>query len=69
MDLRLLSSHFSSAVDAQQVLKSTFNSISVIIDSYQSVLEHTLLKVDFSIDTGIYMLPVNLDVKNSRMQQ
>ena len=69
MDLRLLSSHFSSAVDIQQVLKSTFNSISVIIDSYQSVPEHILLKVDFSIDTGIYMLPVNLDVKNSRMQQ
>lgn len=27
---------------------------------YQGVLEHAISKVDYSIDTGIYMLPSNL---------
>ena len=53
---------------AHQVLKSMFNalmnkdySISIDIDSYHSVLEHAVSKVDFSIGTGIYMTPTNLN--------
>ena len=59
----------ASAVNAQQVFKSTFKalineevSISIDIDRYQGVLEHALSKVDFSIGTGIYMLPNNLNL-------
>ena len=55
------------AVDAQQVFKSTFKAlineeyfIGVDIERYQGVLEHALSKVDFSVGTGIYMLPCNL---------
>lgn len=47
-----------SAVEVQQVFKSTFNtliqqdySVSADIDKYQSPLEHTLSKVDFSVGT------------------
>ena len=50
------------AVDAQQVLKSTFKelinedySIAINIERYQGVLEHALSNVDFSVGTGIYM--------------
>ena len=56
------------AVDAQQVFKSTFKalinedySIGIDIERYQGVLEHALSKVDFSVGTGIYMLPSNLN--------
>ena len=59
----------ASAVDAQQLFKSTFKalinedySISTVIDRYQGVLEHALSKVDFSVGTGIYMLPSNLNL-------
>ena len=59
----------ASAVDAQQVFKSTFNalinedySISNDIERYQDVLEHALSKVDFSVGTGMYMLPSNLNL-------
>ena len=31
------------------------------IERYKKVLEHELSKVNFSIDTGIYMLPNNLN--------
>ena len=55
------------AVDAQKVFKSTFKalinedySIAIDIERYQEVLEHALSKVDFSMGTGIYMLPSNL---------
>ena len=48
----------------QRVFKITFNplvnedySINVDIGRYQSILEH--VKVEFSIGTGIYMLPSN----------
>ena len=51
----------TSAVDAQQVFQSTFKalinedySISAYTDRYQGVLEHA--KLDFPVDTGIYML-------------
>ena len=37
-------------------------SISADIDRYQVVLEHALSKVDFSVGTGIYMLPSNLNL-------
>ena len=61
-------SNLTSAAGAHQVLKSMFNalmnkdySISIDIDSYHSVLEHAVSKVDFSIGTGIYMTPTNLN--------
>ena len=57
------------AVDAQQVFKSTFKalinedySIGIDIERYQGVLEHALSKVDFSVGTGIYMLPSDLNL-------
>ena len=57
------------AVDAQQVFKSTFKalinedySIAIDIERYQGVLEHALSKVDFSVGTGIYMLPSDLNL-------
>ena len=57
------------AVDAQKVFKSTFKALinedySIVIDieRYQEVLEHALSKVDFSMGTGIYMLPSNLNL-------
>ena len=57
------------AMDAQQVFKSTFKtlinedySIDIDIERYQGVLEHALLKRDFSVDVGIYMLPSNLNL-------
>ena len=56
-------------MDAQQVFKNTFKalinegySITTDIDRYQGILEHALSKVDFSIGTGIYMLPSNLNL-------
>ena len=59
----------ASTVDTQQVFKSTFKalinedySISSDIDRYQGVLEYALAKVDFSVGTGIYMLPNNLNL-------
>ena len=57
------------AVDAQQVFKTTFNtlinedySIGTDIERYQGVLEHALSKVDFSEGTGIYILPSDLNL-------
>ena len=56
-------------VDAQQVFKSTFKalinenySIGTYIARYQGVLENALSKVDFSVSTGIYMLPSDLNL-------
>ena len=61
------------AVDAQKVSKSTFwalinedYSIGIDIERYQGVLEHALLKVDFSVGIGIYMLPSNLNLSIGR---
>ena len=63
----------ASAVDAQQVFKSTFKalinenySISSDIDIYQGVFEHALSKKDFSVGTGIYMLPSNLNLSTGK---
>ena len=60
----------ASAVDAQEVFKSTFKaltdedySISNNIQRYQDVLEHALSKVEFSVGIGIYMLRSNLNLK------
>ena len=57
------------AVDAQQVFKSTFKalineyySVGIDIERYQGVLEHALSKVYFSVGTGIYMLPSDLNL-------
>ena len=51
------------------MFKSTFKalinedySIAIDIERYQEVLEHALSKVDFSMGTGIYMLPSNLNL-------
>ena len=59
--------NLAPAVDAQQVFKSTFNalinedySIGIDIKMYQGVSEHALSKIDFSVGTGICMLPNNL---------
>ena len=59
----------SCTIDAKQNLKSTFNelinedcSISVDIERHQSVLRHTLSKVNFSVGSGVYMLPSNLNL-------
>ena len=56
------------AVDAQQVFQGTFKalinedcSIGINIERYQGVLEPALSKVDFSLGTGIYMPPSNLN--------
>ena len=61
------------AVDAQKVFKSTFKalinedySIGIDIERYQGVLEHALSKVDFSVGTGIYMLPSDLNLNIER---
>ena len=58
-----------SAVDAQEVFKSTFKAlldedyfISDNIQRYQDVLKRALSKVDFSVGIGIYMLPSNLNL-------
>ena len=63
------------AVDAQQVLKSTFKelinedySIAINIERYQGVLEHALSNVDFSVGTGIYMVPSNLNLNTGKMK-
>ena len=37
-------------------------SIGIDIERYQGVLEHALSKVNFSVGTGIYMLPSNLNL-------
>ena len=57
------------AVDAQQVFKSRFKalinedySIGIDIWRYQGVLEHALSKVDFSVGSGIYMFPSDLNL-------
>ena len=56
-------------VDAQKVFWSTFKElinedypIGIDIKRYQGVIEHALSKVDFSVGTGIYMLPSNLNL-------
>ena len=61
------------AVDAQKVFKGTFKalikedySIGIDIERYQGVLEHALSKVDFSVGTGIYMLPSDLNLNIER---
>ena len=64
------------AVDAQQVFKSTFEalinedySIGIDIERYQGVLEHALSKVDFSVGTGIYMLPTKLNLSIGKTKE
>ena len=61
------------AVDPQQVFKGTFKalinedySIGMDIERYQGMLEHALSKVNFSVGTGIFMLPSNLNWNNGR---
>ena len=63
------SSVLGNSAPPQQVFRGTLKelinedySISVDIERYQGVLEHELLKADFSVGTGIYVLPSNLDL-------
>ena len=63
-------------MDGQEVFQRTFNalindncSISVDIGRYQDVLKHALQKLDFSIDTSIYMLPSNVNLDECEIQQ
>ena len=56
-------------MDAQQVFKSTFKalinkdySIGIDIEMYQRMFEYALSKVDFSVGTGTYMLPSDLNL-------
>ena len=63
-------SNSAPAVDAQKVFKSTFKalinedySVGIDIERYQGVLEHALSKVDCSVGIGIYMLPINLNLR------
>ena len=63
----------ASVVDAQQLFKDTLKSLinedlSIDIDKYQGVLEHALLKVDFSVVIGIYILPSNLNLANGKKE-
>ena len=65
----------ASAVDAQQVFKSTFKaliseefSIAIDFERYQGVLGHALSKVDFSVGMGIYMFPSNLNLNIGKMK-
>ena len=59
----------AAAVDAEQVFKSTLKVLinedignAIDIKRYQGVLEHAISKVDFSVGTGTYMLPSNLNL-------
>ena len=63
------------AVDAQQVFKCTFKalinegySIDIDIEGYLGVIGHALSKVDFSVGTGMYMLPsdLNLNIRKTK---
>ena len=62
-------------VDAQQSFNGTFKalinedySIGINIEMYQGALEHELSKVDFSVGTGIYMLPSDLNLSIGKMK-
>ena len=57
------------AMDAQKVFQSTIKalinedySIGIDIERYQGLLKYALSKADFSVGTGIYMLPSNLNL-------
>ena len=59
----------ATAGNVQQVFKSTFNAminedyyIGVDTEEYQSVLEHSMSKANFSVGTDIYMLPSNINL-------
>ena len=61
--------NLAPAVDTQKVFKTMFKALinddyclGINIERYQGVLEHALSKVDFSVGTGIYMLPRNLNL-------
>ena len=58
---------------AQQIFWGTFKalinedySVSTDNERYQGVLEHAITKVDFSIATGVYMLPSNFKLKRRK---
>ena len=44
-------------------------STGIDIERYQGVLDHSLSKVDFSVSTGIYMLPsyLNLNIQKTKV--
>ena len=56
-------------MDSHQVFNITFTALITEdyffgddVDKYQSLLDHALSKVYFSIGTGIYMVPSNLNL-------
>ena len=64
------------AADAQQVFKSTFKalinehySIGINIERYQVVLKHVLSKVNFSVTTGTYMIPSDLNLSMRKTKE
>ena len=65
--------HSKSSLDSKQVFKGTFKalinkdySIGIDIERYQGVLEHASSKVDFSVGTGMNMLPSNFNLNTGR---
>ena len=65
----IITGNSASTVDVKQVFKSMLNAlvnkdyyVSVDIHKNQSILDHSLSKVDFSVDTYIYMLPRDLEL-------
>ena len=68
-----IAGNLASAVYAQQIFWGTFKalinedySVSTDNERYQGVLEHAITKVDFSIATGVYMLPSNFKLKHRK---
>ena len=51
----------------EELLKSDY-SIADDIARYQGVLEHAMSKLDFSVGSGVYMLPSNINLNISKTQ-
>ena len=65
----------ANALDAQNIYINSFEellksdySIADDIARYQGVLEHAMSKVDFSVGSGIYMLPSNMNLSINKTQ-
>ena len=63
-------------MDAQQVFRSTFKAlinkdytIGIDFERYQGALKYALSKVDFSVGTGIYMLPSDLNLSKGKTKK
>ena len=65
----------TNALDAQNIYMNSFEellksdySIADDIARYQGVLEHAMSKVDFSVGSGIYMLPSKMNLNINKTQ-